>query len=252
MPEHECDLFLFTSHSPYFVDRTLPRFAQECWLNPHGWGIGFYTDGKARVVRSEERAAPRGVPSREFVTAANSIASPVILGHVRWASIGSVRPENNHPFCLNFLGYDWLLIHNGTSGGRIPVRADDRLLGEATNDSARVFEFIRRRMIDYCGSSPMHSLTEACSRAYSALLREDPLGTYNIILSNGHLTFAFLHHRQFYVLNRLKVTGDVAVISTERLTAEPWVQILPPAHRPAKMLVFSGPTLVLNRSVGPR
>ena len=116
MPEnvHECDLFLLTSHNAWNAEMSLESFARIGRRNINGWGIGFYRDGISRVVRSEIPAAEEGTPSREFMAAIKAVSSDVILGHLRKTTRGANIVENNHPFKLNFLGYDWLMIHNGT------------------------------------------------------------------------------------------------------------------------------------------
>jgi hypothetical protein len=39
---HGCDLFLLSSHQPYYGDRILPAFARNGRRNMDGWGIGSY------------------------------------------------------------------------------------------------------------------------------------------------------------------------------------------------------------------
>jgi glutamine amidotransferase len=247
---HECDLFLLSSHQPYYGDRILPAFAQKGGRNVHGWGIGSYVNGHARVLRRAEPATLGSNLSAEFAVAVEAVSSPIILGHLRLASRGTKRRENNHPFHLSFLDYDWLLIHNGSASqheGLVPP--DKRLLPESDADTARVFEFLRREIIDYYLSEPQRSLVEACRSAFAKLLRTDG-GTFNLILSNGYLTFVFIHWRPFYLLKREKDTGDVALVSTLKLTEEEeWVKFDRLEGKRAKMLIFSGPTLVLNGDI---
>jgi len=252
--DHECDLFLLSSHRAYAATRALPEFARRGARNVHGWGIGSYVEADAHVLRSEQPAlagedAPADL-SREFAIAVEAVSSPVILGHLRLASRGTTRrKENSHPFKLNFLGYDWLLVHNGTA--QDPQRLSpphEHLLTDSDSDTPRVFEFLRRRIIEYL-ASPKKSLIEACRSAYATLLDTDA-GTFNLILSNGHLSFVFIHWRPFYVLERTKDRGDTALVSTLRLTGnEDWQEFHARRSRKAKMLVFSGPTLVLNGDV---
>ena len=64
---------------------------------------------------SSEPATDGGSLGREFSIAVEAISGPTILGHLRLTSWGRTTRENNHPFLLNFLGYDWLLIHNGSA-----------------------------------------------------------------------------------------------------------------------------------------
>jgi predicted glutamine amidotransferase len=254
MPEadlaHECDLFLLSSHHPYHGDRILPAFAREGRRNMDGWGIGSYANGQAQVLRRAEPAVQSDNLSAEFAVAVEAVSSPIILGHLRFTSRGSQRRENNHPFRLNFLGYDWLLIHNGSARKHEQlVPESERLLTESDNDTARVFEFLRREIIDYYDSRPQRSLIEACRSAYAKLLEADQ-GKFNLILSNGYLSFAFIHWRPFYLLHREKVTGDVALLSTLKLTErEEWVEFNPLHGKKAKLLVFCGPTLAFNGDI---
>jgi glutamine amidotransferase len=249
---HECDLFLLSSHHPYYGDRILPAFAQQGSRNIHGWGIGSYVNGRAQVLRRPEPALKDENLSAEFGVAIEAVSSPIILGHLRLASKGSRRRENNHPFRLHFLDYDWLLIHNGSAQQHEKLVArDKRLLLESDNDTARIFEFLRSEIVAYYLSRPKRSLIEACRSAFRKLLETDHQGTFNLILSNGHLTFVFVHWRTFYLLHREKASGDVALVSTLKLTdEEEWVEFKRLEGKEAKLLVFSGPTLAFNGDIG--
>ena len=98
-------------------------------------------------------------------------------------------------------------------------------------------------------SSPKKSLIESCRKAYDSLLQTDS-GKFNIILTNGHITFVFIHWRPFYVLHREKDSGDVALVSTIQLSRqEEWVEFNHQANKRARMLVFNGPTLLLNGDI---
>jgi predicted glutamine amidotransferase len=203
------------------------------------------------VVRRATPAVEREQPSTEFAVAAEVVSSPTILGHLRFTSRGQSCVENNHPFRLDFLGYQWLLVHNGTARRHAElVPPAERRLADANSDTPRVFEFLRRQIMDYCEARPQHSLIEACRRAFGKLVAFDPRGTFNLILSNGHLTFVFVHWRTFYLLHRPKQTGNVALISTLKLTDhEEWIEVNKLPTKQAKMLVFGGPSLVFNGDI---
>lgn len=249
--QHECDLFLLSSHQEYFADNALTRFADRGSGNIHGWGIAGYCRGRANVLRSADPAIEKesGDLSREFYIAVKAVSSSTILGHLRLLSRGSVSEFNNHPFKLNFLGYDWTMVHNGTANSyETLVPRDERLLLESDNDSARIFEFLRKRIIKYCLGNSRRSLIEGCRKAYGDLLETG--GKFNIILSNGRISFAFIHFRPFYLLNREKQMGDAVLLSTLRLTDdEDWIEIGRLQGKKAKMLVFSGPTLIFNGDI---
>ncbi len=247
---HECDLFLLSSHSKYHANQSLFNFATLGRRNINGWGIGYYQDNEARVIRTEHPAIAEneGIISNEFKVASEVISSPTILGHLRFTSRGTNIRENNHPFKLSYLDYNWLFIHNGSaSRGAELVARDRRLLINSNNDSPRIFEFMREKMIDYTMRSPKRSLIEAARYAFKQLLQKDPNGKFNIILSNGHISFVFIHWRPFYLLHREKDMGCTRIISTLKLNNdEEWVEINKAAGKDAKMLVFNGPTLIMN------
>lgn len=248
---HECDLFLLTSHAAYAGSRILPEFARRGCRNLDGWGLGYYAGSESRIVRRATPAVNDGNLCGEFATAAEVVSSATILGHLRLTSRGQTRVENNHPFRLDFLGYQWLLVHNGTARRHEElVPPAERLLTDANSDTPRVFEFLRREIIAYYDARPQHSLIEACRQAFGKLLVADPQGKFNVILSNGDLTFAFVHWRTFYLLHRPKQSGDVALLSTIRLTdQEEWVEVNKLQSKQAKMLVFAGPSLVFNGDI---
>jgi len=249
--DHECDLFLMSSHQAYDANNALAEFARRGARNIHGWGIGSYSDRTARILRSEAPATDGIDLSREFAIAIQAVNSPVILGHLRRTSRGTTKRENNHPFLLNFLGYDWLCIHNGSaSRDKQFLPPEETIIRDSDSDTPRVFEFIRKQVLDYLSAGPSKSLTEAFRTAFEKLLDADPEGQFNLIISNGNLSFAFIHWRTFYLLNREKDPGNAALISTLKLTDnERWQPFDRRSDRKAKMLVFSGPSLVVNADV---
>ncbi len=125
----------------------------------------------------------------------------------------------------------------------------ERILSESDNDTARVFEYLRQRIIEYA-ANPKHSLIEAVRKAFASLLDTDPQGKFNLILSNGNVTFALTHWREFHLLRRKKGMGDATLLSTLRLTDNgEWLTFERLPDKRAKMLVFSGPSLLLNTDI---
>lgn len=94
---HECDLFLLTSHAPYLANRILPEFARHC-RNLHGWGLGYYVDGEARIVRRSAPAFEGEQLSAEFGTAVEVVSSSTILGHLRLTLCGQRGSRTTIPF----------------------------------------------------------------------------------------------------------------------------------------------------------
>lgn len=212
---HECDLFLFSSFQPYTVNRSLKNFARLGERNINGWGIGYYSNGESKVVRSNRRALDDyETISDGFTYSCDVIESNVVLGHLRLSSAGDNRVQNNHPFKLHFLDYDWLFIHNGTARNRELVNRNDRVILDSNNDSPRVFEFLSFKIMEYLEETPKRSLIEAVRYAFSSLLEEDSDGSFNIVLTNGNLSFVLIHWRPFYLYKNEKGRGNTLRLST--------------------------------------
>lgn len=95
-----------------------------------GWGVGFYQAGEALLRRRpfDDRRV------LDLAEAAEDIRTDVLIGHVRHATVGTLRTENTHPFRYRM----WLFAHTGTIGGYERLR--ERLL-EAQP------EFLRRNVL---------------------------------------------------------------------------------------------------------
>jgi glutamine amidotransferase len=94
-----------------------------------GWGVGFYQSGEVLLRR-------RPLDERDVIDlaeAAENVRTDVLIGHVRRASVGSLRTENTHPFRYRM----WLFAQTGTIGGFLRLR--ERLLASQP-------EFLRRNV----------------------------------------------------------------------------------------------------------
>lgn len=74
-----------------------------------GWGIGWYDAAGPRTVHGVLPACD----DPKFAETAAAATSRIVIGHVRDASVGSVRAQNCHPFIHG----PWMFCHNGTIEG---------------------------------------------------------------------------------------------------------------------------------------
>jgi glutamine amidotransferase len=91
---------------------------------PLGWGVGFYQAGEVLMRR-------RPIDDREEIDLAklcSDVRADVVLGHVRSATVGTLRTENTHPFRYR----QWLFAQTGTApGASTPTQVDairDRMI----------------------------------------------------------------------------------------------------------------------------
>src|SRR5919112_1320672 len=85
-----------------------------------GWGIGFYQGGEVLMRR---RPIDDTRSSIEMGKVAGDVRADVVLGHVRNATVGSLRTENTHPFRYR----QWLFAQTGTLPSFDAIR--ERLVG---------------------------------------------------------------------------------------------------------------------------
>lgn len=72
----------------------------------HGWGIGWYKGGMPNVEKGKRTAL---APTTNQPVS-HTVASTVIISHIRFATTGSISEENAHPFQFK----SWLFAHSGT------------------------------------------------------------------------------------------------------------------------------------------
>ncbi len=70
-----------------------------------GWGVGFYQGGEVLM-----RRRPIDGDEVDVAKIASDVRADVLIGHVRSATVGTLRTENTHPFRYR----QWLFAQTGT------------------------------------------------------------------------------------------------------------------------------------------
>src|SRR5947208_14210529 len=70
-----------------------------------GWGVGFYQGGEVLM-----RRRPIDGDEVDVAKIATDVRADVLIGHVRSATVGTLRTENTHPFRYR----QWLFAQTGT------------------------------------------------------------------------------------------------------------------------------------------
>jgi glutamine amidotransferase len=103
-------LFGLLANRPDLAPRVLAAEArlvdQQVAGEPLGWGAGFYQGGEVLLRRrpvDERRTLP-------LAEALRDVRTNMLIGHVRHATVGTLRTENTHPFRYR----QWLFAHTGT------------------------------------------------------------------------------------------------------------------------------------------
>lgn len=231
-----CRLFGFKSAVVSRAHRSLVEaenaLSQQARHHPDGWGIGYFHGGEAFVLKSAGGAAE----NESFRRASERLASHTFVVHVRRATVGSVSPQNTHPFRHG----KWLFAHNGTLYGfdrlrdrlhaRMPATLRERVLG--TTDTETLFFYllasIQEHGVASCGTdvSCGRRVGDAVQAAVDALYRETvsadvPPPIVNFLLTNGSVFVAHRSGRELFMATQKERCGDFATCPAEKICMRP-------------------------------
>ncbi|MCB9676857.1 MAG: class II glutamine amidotransferase [Alphaproteobacteria bacterium] len=215
-----CRLFGFRSSVPSKAHRSLLEaenaLGLQSHLHPDGWGIGWFVDDEAYIIKSSNAAHA----CERFRRASRVLTSHTFLVHVRRATVGVIDHLNAHPFRHG----RWLFAHNGTIfdfdrvkpwllEGTDPV-FQTLILGDT--DSEHLFYFLLSRLVEAGISRTGREISDADAVAAivrTALLDLDAAASrlgarrpiVNVLLTDGRL---FVAHK----------AGMPLMLSTQKVT----------------------------------
>jgi predicted glutamine amidotransferase len=170
-----------------------------------GWGMAVYERAEGaepKVVRFPEAAHMDG----DF-RQASELRGRIFNVHVRRATMGSLCPENTHPFCLG----SYTLGHNGTIVRYPRLLKPGMRTPAGDTDSEHLFNLL---MHDFDDGDPVACLRETIRRAVEC----SPFSGLNILFSDGERLFAY--RLGLFELHWLARPGQLLVAS-EQVTDEP-------------------------------
>ena len=198
-----CELLGFAGDKPTDLRETLRSVYAHSVRHPHGWGI-MHSGGIARE-------AVRAVDSEKLRRLIETLPpQQTLLGHIRFATVGSVRPENCHPFRgTDHSGRVWTMIHNGTIySGKQLIRYLHTQTGDT--DSERLFYFL----LDSLNDARAVTAKERFRVIERAVRQIAPRNKLNLMLWDGELLYVHKNMEdtlKYRVLNggRLFATAPV-------------------------------------------
>ena len=188
-----------SSRLPATITYSLEEFAQHGGLTgPHkdGWGIAYYGDRDARVIRDVDAAADSALV--RFV-AERGQRSRTVISHIRHATQGAVALRNTQPFAREAGGRIHLFVHNGDLEGTAEAGGlefdVDRPIGETDSEHAfcALMTRIRRLWGDGAEVPPIEARLETVA-GFAATVRG--LGPANLMYFDGDALFLHGHRRK--------------------------------------------------------
>jgi predicted glutamine amidotransferase len=176
-----CRLFGFVADRPvdirYWMQDAEHPFVGMSSEHAHGWGIGWYDKGEAKLVKEPVSA----VTSAKFGETVQDARSSLFVSHIRKATCGEHSMCNSHPFQSE----KWFFAHNGTVDGAFLKECLEsswrtRLGGDT--DSEIYFLWLLQNLQAKGPSGLKDGIRKAREREYSAL---------NFVMSDGETLYAY-------------------------------------------------------------
>lgn len=188
-----CELFGMTSRYPATVNLSISEFARhggETAAHADGWGIAFYDDGDARLLREPEAAA-----DSEWIRCLreHDIRSTQVIAHIRKATLGARSLKNTQPFSRELGGRLHLFAHNGdlADAGDLPLGWFEPI-GDTDSEQAFCHLLSMVRPLWMHGKP---SLADRLAEVRRFADRIAAMGPANFLYSDGELLFAHGHRR---------------------------------------------------------
>jgi predicted glutamine amidotransferase len=161
--------------------------------NRDGSGIGYFAADGTPVLDKQPEAAFEDV---EFISTARKATSTTFVSHVRYATAGTLREENTHPFAMA----GRLMAHNGGFGELDVLEAELGDAGTAVTgdtDSERYFALITRETSRHDGD-----VGAGIAAAAKWIAQTLPLFSLNVIVAQSDQLWA-LRYPDLYELHVL-------------------------------------------------
>ncbi len=202
------------------VNAQLQTFYSHCPDHPNGWGLAVL-NGKQMSVEKEPKKATKSDYLQSRLTV--PVNQPVVLAHIRYATIGNIDYNNTHPFQeQDMYGRTYTLIHNGTIFEYAPLNAYVHTQAGET-DSERILLYL----VDRLNEAALHKGGPLTAEERFGVLEEElaPMAKgnkLNIILYDGEWLYV---HKNFPGALHYREDAYGVTISTQPLSEGGWLPV---------------------------
>lgn len=211
-----CELLGASLKRPADFKKYLEVFFSHSINHPHGWGLMSMQNGRPVIVKES-------LCARESIAAAEAVDKLTpqkdILAHIRYATVGSKRIENSHPFWnTDNSGRQWTLIHNGTiySGMELMKYLD---LQNGDTDSERIFLYLLDAVNCEIKKNPNPDDKIRFEIIDRLVNRLSPRNKLNLMIFDGEVLYV---HKNMNNTLSYKYTDDGVILSTQPLDDDGW------------------------------
>lgn len=189
-----CELFALSSNKVVGVRFTWRGFLKRGRKHRDGWGVAFYRDGTAIVIK-EPLPAPNSNMAK-ILRDTNYVQSNIVISHVRRGTKGGKTYANTHPFRRELYGKEWVFAHNGDVS-QIAELEDFKLkyyspIGQTDSEYAFCYIMDRLRELGKERLSNPYIVRDALERIAERIQR---YGRFNFLLSDGKHIYAYMSRK---------------------------------------------------------
>lgn len=182
-----CELMGLSFARPLSAAFSIKTFAQRGDENPDGWGLAWYPDRAAAIVKEPVKWGQSHFA--RFLESYPSLRSSLYIGHVRHMTAGNVPSyADTHPFSRERGGLEYCFAHNGTLVGEIWALSTGRYTPLGFTDSERAFCHLLHRLDARGGILDDESSWRWLHGELSGL---NSLGKLNVLMSDGTRLFCY-------------------------------------------------------------
>jgi len=193
-----CELFGLSSNLPVTATFSLEAFARHGGdTGPHrdGWGIAYFEDGDARLIKE---AGPAAESDWVNFVKQHHLRSRIILSHIRKATRGQISFANTQPFIRELGGRMHIFAHNGDLGGieSIETLSYQRYRPVGETDSEHAFCALLERLSElWLDTTGVPLLIDRLELVKQFAADIGPLGPANFLYADGDALFAHGNRR---------------------------------------------------------
>ena len=190
------------------ISDKIEQFRTFAKNNPDGWGLGYYENGNAKIVKHPRNA----LKDPTFLPIIDDVISNISIIHLRKRSIGEKTMVNTHPFAQG----DLIFAHNGTIRTASPMKdllpPDRRDMVLGTTDSEALFQWIVYNI--YMKKDTLQGIKEAITSLKKTMMPRTT--SLNFLMSDGQSLYAYCSYRMLpshFTLHILRQKGSTIICS---------------------------------------
>lgn len=182
-----CELMGLAFARPISADFSIREFAHRGEENADGWGLAWYPDQSAAVVKEPVQWASSKYTG--FLEQYDRLSSPIYIAHVRHKTTGGAPTHaDTHPFSRELGGRNYSFAHNGTLVGLADIHVLERFRPIGGTDSEYAFCHILDQLANRGGALDDEA---SWKWLHGKLAKLNQLGKLNCLLSDGRRLFCY-------------------------------------------------------------